>query len=611
MKSLLAILLSLAPATFGETFYVAANGNDTNNGLSAQTPWQTLDKVNATTLNPGDTVLFKRGDTWRGQLRPQSGQDGAPITYSAYGSGDKPRLLGSVSRNNPQDWQHEGNNIWSTHKLTFTELDSEPNFAAASWSLHTEGEAKARLSKEGDGSWVIACASSGTAANHIQFSRTGLIVQTGETYTVTFRVRCTKPFTLGHVRLMRPTAPWGSYGSTATTKFAVSEEWRECTIPFKATTTTRDARITLFFGGILPADSVLYFQPLSWKRVRCNNAEELSVDVGNIIFDHGKSVGVKKWTPSDLKQPGDYWYCADTWQVKLYSENNPAEIHKSIELALRRHIIDQGGCSHVVYENLALYYGAAHGFGGGSTHHIVIRDCDIAWIGGGHQFTRPDGKPVRFGNGIEFWDNAHDNLVEGCRIWEIYDAALTNQGHGTNTQANITYRDNVIWNSEYSFEYWNRPQSSTTRNIRFEHNTCVNAGFGWGHHQRPDRNGRHLMFYSNVAATTEFFVRNNIFCNATDSAVRLWKDWQTEALTMDYNCWFQPGEILMLFRALTFTPAQFAEYQKQTGLDAHSIHADPKFVDADRLDFRLAPDSPARRLAADGGPVGSRRRLQE
>jgi len=458
---------------------------------------------------------------------------------------------------------------------------------------------------------MIACTNSGTAANHIQCSRTGLTVRTGETYTVTFRVRCTKPFSLGHVRLMRATAPWGSYGSAAATKFAVSEEWRECVVRFKATTTATDGRLTLFLGGAIPADSVLHFQPLSWKRVYCNNAEELSVDVGNIIFDHGKSAGVKKWKQADLKQPGDYWYCADTWQVKLYSEKNPAELHKSIELALRRHIVSEGGCSHVVFENLALYYGAAHGFGGGSTHHIVIRDCDIAWIGGGHQFTKPDGKPVRFGNGIEFWANAHDNLVEGCRLWEIYDAALTNQGKGTNTEANITYRDNVIWNSEYSFEYWNGPQGSTTRNIRFEHNTCVNAGFGWGHNQRPDRNGRHLMFYSNPATTTEFFIRNNIFCNATDSAVRLWKDWKIEALTMDYNCWFQPSGILMLFRALTFTPAQFAEYQKQTGMDAHSIHADPKFVDADRLDFRLAPNSPARNIATDGGSAGSRRRLRD
>lgn len=71
----------------------------------------------------------------------------------------------------------------------------------------------------------------------------------------------------------------------------------------------------------------------------------------------------------------------------------------------------------------------------------------FSYIGGGHQFTRPEGKPVRFGNGVEFWSGAHDCLVEGCCLWEIYDAALTNQSSGTNVQENITYRRNVIWNN--------------------------------------------------------------------------------------------------------------------------------------------------------------------
>ena len=141
----------------------------------------------------------------------------------------------------------------------------------------------------------------------------------------------------------------------------------------------------------------------------------------------------------------------------------------------------------MVYDGLAVMYGAAHGFGGGDTHHLVIRNCDLGYIGGAHQFTRPDGKPVRFGNAIEFWGAAHDNLVEGCRIWEVYDAALTNQGRGPDSkQINITYRNNLIRNSEYSFEYWNNPETAVTKNIRFVNNTCVNAGSGWAHAQRPD-----------------------------------------------------------------------------------------------------------------------------
>ena len=78
--------LSLPALQARDTFYVSASsGRDSNDGRSSQSPWQSLDKVNAAAVRPGDRILFKRGDTWRGQLRPQSGQAGAPITYAAYG----------------------------------------------------------------------------------------------------------------------------------------------------------------------------------------------------------------------------------------------------------------------------------------------------------------------------------------------------------------------------------------------------------------------------------------------------------------------------------------------------------------------------------------------
>lgn len=607
---ILAAILSLQPATeaAGRTFFVAASGSDANDGLSQQSPWRSLDKVNAAALEPGDKVLFKRDDTWRGQLVPQSGKEGVPITYAAYGKGDKPLLLGSVCRNKPQDWQHEGGNIWATAKPVFTELESRDDLASLRWLIHAEAGAKIKKTAALP-SLQIECAASGTAANHIQVYASGFPVVEGDYYAFAFRARSTKPFVLRSIGLMNQSPPWKSYGRSSAVEFNVGTDWTDCTVRFKAAKTADDGRITIFLGGALPAGATFFLQPVSRKRLQCNEGETLSLDVGNVIFDHGKAVGVKKWKPADLKQQGDYWYDGANWQVKLYSEKNPAELHKSIELALRRHNVDQGGKSHVVYENLAVSCGAAHGFGGGSTRGIVIRDCDISWIGGGHQFTYPGGRPVRFGNGIEFWSSARDCLVEGCRLWEIYDAALTNQGDGANQQINITYRDNVIWNSEYSFEYWNRGPASVTRNIRFEHNTCVNAGFGWGHAQRPDRNGRHLMFYANPAQTSEFYVRDNIFCNATESCMRLCNDW-IAGLTMDRNCWFQRGDVPMLLLKTPFAPAQFADFQRQTKLDAHSIVADPKFVNADKLDFRLAADSPARKLTADGGSAGSRRRLQ-
>jgi hypothetical protein len=268
-------------------------------------------------------------------------------------------------------------------------------------------------------------------------------------------------------------------------------------------------------------------------------------------------------------------------------------------------VIDQGGRHHVTYQDLALSLGAAHGIGGGTTSHITVRDCDISWMGGGHQFTGKDGRPVRFGNGVEFWSEARHCLVEGCRIWEIYDAALTNQGNGTNVEEDITYRRNVIWNSEYSFEYWNRDAGSLTRDIVFEHNTCVDAGYGWGHGQRPDPNGRHLMFYDNTARTERVTIRHNIFSRARHSLLRLHgREW-TAALTMDDNVWFQDQGPWLLWGKDTCDAATAQVLLRSRGFDARSLFSEPRFVDAAARDYRLLPDSPARALRDDTGPVGA------
>lgn len=74
----------------GAVYYVSAEGDDANDGLSPQTPLRTLAKVNVLELKPSDGVMFRRGDVWRGSISTREG-----VTYSAYGRGAKPRIYGS------------------------------------------------------------------------------------------------------------------------------------------------------------------------------------------------------------------------------------------------------------------------------------------------------------------------------------------------------------------------------------------------------------------------------------------------------------------------------------------------------------------------------------
>jgi len=88
----------MASSAWAKTYYIdATKGNDTNNGQSSSTAWKTIAKVNASSFNPGDQILFKKGEIWRETLIvPSSGSSDNPITFGAYGnSNNKPIISGA------------------------------------------------------------------------------------------------------------------------------------------------------------------------------------------------------------------------------------------------------------------------------------------------------------------------------------------------------------------------------------------------------------------------------------------------------------------------------------------------------------------------------------
>lgn len=594
----------LAGSSRAAVYHVSTSGSDENDGTAPEHAWRTLDKVNAATLAPGDSVLFRRGDVWRGQLRSQSGNENGSVTYGAYGSGPKPLFLGSVRLNTPDDWVDEGGSIWITREPAPAGDDLLPKNDTArpndAWTIYNESGAEARLRTSGE-SLQIECIKTGTKGSDTQFYTRAFPIEIGKLYALSFRATCTAPATIAVPSLMQNKAPWGPYASLpGHSTIALDPEPRAVSCYYRSTATADDARITFFLGTALPTDAVLSIESISLRP--CEADKYLSRDVGNIIFNDEAVCGVKVWEPQDLDTQGEYWYDEARHIVKLFSASCPATFYSDIECAIRDHIIDQSNCHFVTYENLALKYGSAHGIGGGNTHHIVVRDCDFGYIGGGDQMG--GDKTVRFGNGIEFWGTAHDCLVERCRLWEIYDAALTNQSSGPLTpQYNIVYRNNVIWNSEYSFEYWNRPEESETHHIYFENNTCVNAGGGWGHSQRPDPSGRHLCFYSSPARAHDIYIRNNIFCEALGNAFYApsWTREAIDALVMDHNCWLQSTGDMIAFKDKTYTMADFDQYRKDYGKEPHSIVGDPLFVDRAKNNFRITEESPCRGAGMDTG----------
>ena len=86
-------LLCAAATQAQATYYVSETGNDRDDGLSPAAPWKSLSKVSRTRFQPGDTIKFKAGETFQGQLRVSSSGDADDaLTYTRYGEGERPLL---------------------------------------------------------------------------------------------------------------------------------------------------------------------------------------------------------------------------------------------------------------------------------------------------------------------------------------------------------------------------------------------------------------------------------------------------------------------------------------------------------------------------------------
>ena len=99
------LLLSFSLCAQNQYYLSSSTGNDNNNGSQTQ-PWKTLSKLSNTTLGPGDTVYFKKGDTFRGHYVVNgSGTEGNLITFTSYGSGNQPIISGSSHDNGGGDYR--------------------------------------------------------------------------------------------------------------------------------------------------------------------------------------------------------------------------------------------------------------------------------------------------------------------------------------------------------------------------------------------------------------------------------------------------------------------------------------------------------------------------
>lgn len=228
-------------------------------------------------------------------------------------------------------------------------------------------------------------------------------------------------------------------------------------------------------------------------------------DIGLITFDGGKTVGIKKDSLEEVTTDFDFYH--DTEKSVLYlkcKHGNPANCADDIEICSRRHILYGYNVHDISIENLCIRYTGGHGIGLSNVQNISIKGCEIGWIGGSLQ-----DPTVRFGNGIEIWNDCINTTIEFNWVYQCYDAGITHQG-AVCTHRDIRITNNLIENCNYGLEFFVYEDSPVVENVLYENNIIRASGYTWGNQRFNPWAQSAICCWHRKTKANNFVIKNNI-----------------------------------------------------------------------------------------------------
>jgi parallel beta-helix repeat protein len=201
LKTVLIVCCCLyAQLSLATNYYLSSStGDDTRTSAQASnaiTPWKTIAKLNSllSNLSPGDSVLFKRGETFYGAIQVKiSGNSASQVVFGAYGSGAKPIISGFTVLS---QWSSLGGGIYQSSCTACSVSDNlvvmngavqpigrYPNSGYLAYQSHSGNSSITSSSMTGSNNWTGAEVV--VRANHWILNRNPITSVSGSTINFT------------------------------------------------------------------------------------------------------------------------------------------------------------------------------------------------------------------------------------------------------------------------------------------------------------------------------------------------------------------------------------------------------------------------------------------
>lgn len=369
-----------------------------------------------------------------------------------------------------------------------------------------------------------------------------------------------------------------------------------------------------------------------WPTPAGLDANDAEAGPGNLfVLDaRGAVIDVGVRTQSAPTQAGEFSYDPATRALLLWPKAQWDLSSARIEAGVNRTVLSVRGQTQTIVQDLSFAFGGGYAIIATHAVGLRIRRIDVSWTGGG---TKPR-EYVRLGNGVEIRGSSRDVIVEDSRFFQIYDTGVDVQNTGATpiTMQRVAFRRNVISHSGLACtELWARGGAgSLMEDVRFEHNTCLFTGSGWGFAQHPAESqiGGDVVLFEHGTDARQIVVRDNIFYRPRLVFFSEYQPRQTatralvRTLELDHNLAFGfSSHAAVLYRGTSLATSEvFDSFDAWRGAvvegvalakESTGVSFDPMFVrppsGADPFDgdLRLSPQSPARNAASDGADFGA------